>query len=414
MHNNTLVVFLSDYPFGYGEPFFERELKILEKNYARIILVLTVKTENQEQLFHVGPTTEIIHLNNIVTKNTNIFHFSIWAIIRELMTLFALFKLKPSKSLVADIVYYEKIKSRFYPKIKQLIKDNTINLNSTTFYTYWLDQSTYSLIYFKRKHPRLKMVSRTHGWDLYFERHPTNYLPFRLAMLEKIDKVISISKQGENYLKEKLKSVDNKITTSYLGVEENDFNQWIYDQKTLYIVSLSFLSPVKNIETLIAYLRQVNYSVNWVHIGGGEEKYEKTLKEMAKESLEHNPYVSYNFKGTLNKDEIKSYLVNEKIDLLINTSHSEGLPVSIMEAFSSGIPVIAPDIGGVKEIIDDTINGYVLSKVITVAEIEQTISNHIQKKETDMYNMKKNALEKWKNKFNSEDNFTTFIKIIQS
>ena len=53
--------------------------------------------------------------------------------------------------------------------------------------------------------------------------------------------------------------------------------------------------------------------------------------------------------------QIKSTLGNYlHIDLFINTSSSEGVPVSIMEALSVGIPIIATDVGGTKEIVTKT------------------------------------------------------------
>ena len=39
------------------------------------------------------------------------------------------------------------------------------------------------------------------------------------------------------------------------------------------------------------------------------------------------------------------------IDLMLNTSSSEGVPVSIMEAYFHGIPVVATDVGGNNEIV---------------------------------------------------------------
>jgi len=40
-------------------------------------------------------------------------------------------------------------------------------------------------------------------------------------------------------------------------------------------------------------------------------------------------------------------------DVLVNPSYSEGLPTSILEASSIGVPVIATDVGGTKEIFID-------------------------------------------------------------
>jgi L-malate glycosyltransferase len=50
----------------------------------------------------------------------------------------------------------------------------------------------------------------------------------------------------------------------------------------------------------------------------------------------------------------------KSLDLYINTSLHEGLPMGILEAMSYGIPVIAPKCGGLTEIIDNGIEGYLI------------------------------------------------------
>ncbi len=48
------------------------------------------------------------------------------------------------------------------------------------------------------------------------------------------------------------------------------------------------------------------------------------------------------------------------LDLYMNTSHHEGIPMSILEAMAHGLPVVAPKVGGIKEIIRDGVEGYLL------------------------------------------------------
>lgn len=50
------------------------------------------------------------------------------------------------------------------------------------------------------------------------------------------------------------------------------------------------------------------------------------------------------------------------LDVLVLPSVSEGLPMSIIEAISYGVPVITTDVGGIKEIIIDGDNGYIVEK----------------------------------------------------
>lgn len=70
------------------------------------------------------------------------------------------------------------------------------------------------------------------------------------------------------------------------------------------------------------------------------------------------------------------------LDLYLNTSIHEGMPMSVLEAMAYGLPVIAPNVGGFKEIIDDGIQGHLIdgrdpekfaSKCISLFEDRETL-----------------------------------------
>jgi len=50
------------------------------------------------------------------------------------------------------------------------------------------------------------------------------------------------------------------------------------------------------------------------------------------------------------------------LDVYINTSLHEGIPMSILEAMGLGIPVVAPTVGGISEIITDGVEGFLISQ----------------------------------------------------
>jgi glycosyltransferase involved in cell wall biosynthesis len=51
-----------------------------------------------------------------------------------------------------------------------------------------------------------------------------------------------------------------------------------------------------------------------------------------------------------------------KLDALVLMSEQEGLPMAIIEAFSTGLPVIATAVGGVPEAVSDGTNGYLVER----------------------------------------------------
>jgi glycosyltransferase involved in cell wall biosynthesis len=61
-------------------------------------------------------------------------------------------------------------------------------------------------------------------------------------------------------------------------------------------------------------------------------------------------------KEKLTNEELKS--LYEKASLFVSFSKQENNPLSILQAFASGVPVLATRVGGIPEMIEDGVNGY--------------------------------------------------------
>jgi glycosyltransferase involved in cell wall biosynthesis len=113
----------------------------------------------------------------------------------------------------------------------------------------------------------------------------------------------------------------------------------------------------------------------------------------------------------LSNKEVLNYYRNNPVDLFINVSESEGIPVSIMEAISFGIPVIATNVGGTSEIVTDKF-GILLPKNISASELSKTIDEFISRSVEDKKKMKLHAFSYWENNFNADTNYQEFSKFL--
>ncbi|MGE6515584.1 glycosyltransferase family 4 protein [Lysinibacillus sphaericus] len=61
-----------------------------------------------------------------------------------------------------------------------------------------------------------------------------------------------------------------------------------------------------------------------------------------------------------NQTEVTELLARSQIFVLL--SDWEGLPISIIEAMRAGLPIIATNVGGVRELVTDNVNGYLIDR----------------------------------------------------
>lgn len=64
------------------------------------------------------------------------------------------------------------------------------------------------------------------------------------------------------------------------------------------------------------------------------------------------------------KKNIQKILNDAQLFVLI--TNYEGLPISIIEALRTGLPVIASNVGGIPELVKNHRNGYLVSDVLSI------------------------------------------------
>jgi colanic acid/amylovoran biosynthesis glycosyltransferase len=267
-------------------------------------------------------------------------------------------------------------------------------------YSYWHEAHAYAAILVKQQGLIGKVVARAHGIDLYEHRRLCGYMPLKRQFANYFDHVFALSTEAKTYLCSKYGMDASVISISPLGVLLPNGRAESSPEQHLHIVSVSFCVPVKRIDKIIQALvlfaeKNKPLNIKWTHIGDGPLFQE--LKLLALQHLADKQNVMVEFKGNLTNTEVKNYYLLEPVDIFINTSESEGIPVSIMEAMSAGIPAIAPDVGGISELISKNC-GFLMSSEPSVAEIatsirqlaivakDPCIRSHVRQKIADYFN----------------------------
>ena len=95
--------------------------------------------------------------------------------------------------------------------------------------------------------------------------------------------------------------------------------------------------------------------------------------------------------------------------MFINVSSSEGLPVSIMESSSCGLPTIATDVGGTGEIVSDGVNGRLISANPMPREIAAAVEEFARMDSDAFDRWSAAARETWATHFDSDRNYRQFV-----
>lgn len=252
--------------------------------------------------------------------------------------------------------------------------------DDTVIYTYWFRHAAYAAALLKEKRKRLKVVTRAVSYDVYEFRHRYNYMPLKNQFRRKMDAVYTISNDGATYLHQIYGFPNNKLFIRRKGVAIEGSIRLPNKADKLVILSIAVFKKVKRVDKIIKSIalfseKNKKMDVIWHHIGGdtprGRNRSDE-LHHLAEKSFQ-NKNVSYIFHGTIPRQEVLQFLRSQRIDTIINASEIEGIPVSVMEAMVNGIPAIAPDVGGVSELVNNE-NGILLSKNPEISEISEAIA----------------------------------------
>jgi glycosyltransferase involved in cell wall biosynthesis len=153
--------------------------------------------------------------------------------------------------------------------------------------------------------------------------------------------------------------------------------------------------------------KKPSLQIKWTHIGDGP-LFDR-LQNQAHIAFTNLKNVSFDFKGRLPNKSVKKFYTSEPIDIFINTSESEGIPVSIMEAMSYEVPSIAPNIGGISSLLNKNC-GVLLDKNPSIDDIKSALENFIEKSKTQK--VRSQAKNVVLSKYNSQRNYTKFIQTI--
>lgn len=405
-----LILIDRTFPFKSGETFIENEIEEVSPFFDKVIIYPIDVNKLDRQ-------TRIINSRNVDIRIINDDSFKKRKIKSLLHGIFSLNKKNVNKKML------KRMQDNYFLHISKIESDKIIiDLGNYNFekddeiylYSYWLYTTAQIAVnlkqFFKGKVKKIKTISRAHRFDIYEDRRKSKYLPMREELISELDNIFPCSDDGTKYLKDKYPQYSNKMVTSYLGTYDRGISVYNFSNK-IEIVSCSNVIPVKRVDLIIKsleLLKKSNFEIEWTHIGGGEK-----LNQIKRSANKKIPFVKCKFLGKVSNSTVYEYYKNNSVRIFINVSSSEGLPVSIMEAISFGIPVIATNVGGTCEIVNDDVSGFLLKKNFKCEDLAKKIEMIAKMDEIKYLNLRKNTRILWEKKFQANENYKLFAKKIK-
>lgn len=200
----------------------------------------------------------------------------------------------------------------------------------------------------------------------------TPFLDRRVCTSERMRKYMV----EENKVTEIADSYVDKLRVIYNGIDINEYNPIFFTKgkfkskfgipEDVKIISLiGRVSSEKNPYLFFDIARNIisrfpSYKIKFVIAGDGPD-WDKIR------NIINNSGIKENFILTGMVDSIAEVLADSYI--LLVTSKNEGIPLVILEAMAMEVPVISTDVGGIHEVINDNINGYLVNPGDSVIEL---------------------------------------------
>lgn len=411
-----LFLFTSSYPYDYAveHTFIQPEIHHLVERFDRIILVpriargdrlplppgVEVNDDYSDSLQRSSRPAEMLRMAASTGR-----------LVPELRTRPGIL-FQPAKLLKLIMFSGRAESTRRWTK--EIIEAQGLDAENCILYSYWFDHTVTGLTRAKRELPRLKVISRAHGYDIYEEYYYPHYWPYRRETLEAIDGLFFASEAGKRYFLDRFPEFHSKYETAHLGTRDPDHLSQPSRDNVFRIVSCAHIVPVKRLELLLdgiaaaARLRPAQ-KLEWVHFGDGTGK----ISLEQKITQHFPPNVEGKFPGNVPNVEIMQHYRNQPVDVFVNVSSTEGgAPVAIQEAISCGIPVIATSVGGNPEVVSEK-NGILLPPNPTPEEVAAALLKLWDNPELAA-RMGIESRRLWEKSYNAEVNFRLFAERLKA
>lgn len=400
MQIKELWLFTDRFPFGGGETFLENEIPVLCKNFERV-RVFPMFVQGDPRTMPKNASVTVLFHDPFAAASLGQLAKRIPAVLGLLASL--PFDAPSWRALREQWPY---LRSRIAQVVHRAIQVEDRSMSQfdpdhMMAYSFWSTNWVSSLAILHRRFPYFRYISRMHGYDLYETRNELGWLPFRRFEMASVDHVFCASQAGLDYLLQRYPKDAHRFELARLGTRDHGAGPWS-PGPVLRITSCSHAIPLKRIDLIIDALMLVRTPTQWIHFGGGPE-----LESLRTRTAELPGHITAELRGAMSNTEILHHYANVPVDLAVHLSSSEGgVAVALQEAASFGIPLLAADAGGVRELVNEQ-TGTLLPLDVDAASVAHALDT-FRNGPAYTERFRAGVRDHWSQHFNAEVTYSKF------
>lgn len=200
--------------------------------------------------------------------------------------------------------------------------------------------------------PAAWVASRKTGRPIVFTAH--NSFDRYLLMPLPADRIVAVSHAVARTLEHSVAVKRETISVIHYGIEPYESRTFDVSPKPI-VLTAARLVPEKGIDTLLraaSFVLRTIAEAEFVIAGEGpmRTQWENLARQLGIEKQVHFVGAQDNMRILYSRAQL--YVLPAKA--------REGFPVSILEAMNAGLPVVATDVGGVREAIEEGVTGFIV------------------------------------------------------
>lgn len=379
----TCLLFTKQFPYGNLENYLFNELPFLKAGFDRVVIVPVDEhnfDESKNRLSQL-PEFEVLKLNQPDFASVKLSRYKrecavASAFLKELFRSRERLNMwRRRKHLFATMRHLY----RSAVLLNHWIREQGLTPSDAVCYHYWFHNGL-MITWLMETYCggiRLPQVARAHSGDLYHrdwnlirnQSASEAFVPFEQIKWRQADKVWVISDHGYRFVQERFPSHLGKTGVARLGVTDHGWTPREPASDLRTIVSCSQLLPNKRLHLLPEILSNLPFPIRWIHFGEGTDAAKDHVRKLM---VELCPKSSVEFAGVVPNHVVIAFYRSNPVDLIVNLSLSEGIPVALMEAASFGIPMLATDTVGNPEIVNDD-NGILIPIMFDSADVTKRV-----------------------------------------